>query len=598
MHNQNSSPNSREKFISRVTAYLSSGTGLIFVRTSSSSLWEALDDTSQAVATLLGSPHIRAARVLSWSPEAGLMEGLPAYASVAAALRIGGTGKVSSLDPRKLQGLEVLQPKVLEEVSLPDAAGQVMGLLAQLGEGNLLIFFIFIPGTQLGHPATVGQLLGLARQAEIGRARVLLFITNEEIPDVLQPISVVEDHPRPDRERILREMSGVIAANLEEAPDFSSPEWAGVLASAARILGGLTTPEIRQATAEALLLVWQERSRGSSRTLEEVIREIPNAPEAFLRRLLEEKAQLVRRHPALEWAWPEAQENLGGFARLKRDLRAIAVSFAEEAEELGIRPARGIFLVGPPGTGKSLAARVIAGALGFPMFRLDIGALFGPLLGQTEAAVRDALAAVSAAAPCVLLVDEVDKGLGGVLGGLERDGGTAHRVLGTLLTWLQEDRSPVLVVMTANRISGLPPELLDRMPYTYGVGLPGPKERREILAIHLRRRGQALPEEALARLAAEADGRSGRSIEAAVEQGILQALSAGRLGDPAALEAAIREALRAARPVSETMPEAVAELEQVARRFPFVNEVEAEAEEATSEAPAPAQAARRRRILA
>jgi hypothetical protein len=593
---RNNYHNLREKFISRVTACLSSGAGLVFIRASSSSLWEALDDTAQAVATFLGSPHIRMARVLSWSPEAGLMEGLPAYASVAAALRIGGTGKVSSLDPKKLQGLEVLQPKVLEEAPLPDAAGQVMGLLGQLGEGNLLIFFVFIPGSQLGHPATVGRLLALARQAEIGRVRVILFITNEEIPDVLRPVSVVEDHPRPDRERILREVSGVIAANLEETPDFSSPEWAGVLDSATRILGGLTTPEIRQAVAETLLLVWQERSRGNSRTLEEAIREIPNAPGAFLRRLLEEKAQLVRRHPALEWAWPEAPENLGGFARLKQDLPGIAASFSEAAEALGIRPARGILLVGPPGTGKSLAARVIAGALGFPMYRLDIGALFGPLLGQTEGAVRDALASVSSAAPCVLLVDEVDKGLGGIVGGLERDGGTAHRVLGTLLTWLQEDRSPVLVVMTANRISGLPPELVDRMPYGYGVGLPGPKERREILAIHLRRRGQGLPEEALARLAAEAEGRSGRSIEAAVEQGILRALAAGRLGDPAALEAAIREALRATRPVSETMPEAVAELEQVARRFPLVNE--AGAEEATAEAPAPAQAARRRRILA
>jgi hypothetical protein len=592
------SQNYRDKFIGRATAYLSSGTGLIFIRASSSSLWEALDDMSQAVATLLGSPHIRMARVLSWSPEAGLVEGLPAYASVAAALRIGGTGKVSSLDPKKLQGLEVLRPKVLEEVSLPDAAGQIMDHLDQLGEGNLLLFFVFIPGSQLGHPATVGRLLGLARQAEIGRVRVILFITSEEIPDVLRPVSVVEDHPRPDRERILREVSGVIAANVEEVPDFSSPEWTGVLASAARILGGLTTPEIRQAVAEALLLVWQERSRGNSRTLEEVIREIPDAPGAFLQRLLEEKAKLVRRHPALEWAWPEAPENLGGFARLKRDLPAVAVSFSEEAEKLGIRPARGIFLVGPPGTGKSLAARVIAGALGFPMFRLDIGALFGPLLGQTEGAVRDALAAVSTAAPCVLLVDEVDKGLGGIVGGLERDGGTAHRVLGTLLTWLQEDQSPVLVVMTANRISGLPPELLDRMPYVYGVGLPGPAERREILAIHLRRRRQALPEEALARLAAEADGYSGRSIEAAVEQGILSTLAAGRLGDPAALEAAIREALGASRPVSETMPEAVAELEQVARRFPFVNEVEANEEgKAPTEAPAPAQAARRRRIL-
>lgn len=592
----NNSSNSRKKFIARVTDCLSSGTGLIFVRISSSSLLEAVDDTAWAVAELLKSPRIRTVRVLAWAPAPRLLEGLPDYASVAAALRIGGSGKVSSLDPKKLQGLEVLQPKVLDQSSLSDAIEQVINLTAQLGDEALVIFFVFIPGNQLGHPATVDLLLSLARRAEIGRVRVILFITNEEIPEVLRPISVVEDHPRPDLERIAQEMSGVIAANAEEIPDFSSPKWEELLRSAARVLGGLTIPEVRQATAEALLGAWRERRRENpGLSLEEVIQDLPAAPGAFLRGLLEAKARLVRRHPALEWAWPEPPENLGGFARLKRDLRAIAVSFSEEAEELGIRPARGIFLVGPPGTGKSLAARVIAGALGFPMFRLDIGALFGPLLGQTEGAVRDALAAVSAAAPCVLLIDEVDKGLGGIVGGLERDGGTAHRVLGTILTWLQENRSPVLVVMTANRISGLPPELLDRMPYVYGVGLPGPAERREILAIHLRRRRQALPEEALARLAAEADGRSGRSIEAAVEQGILRALSAGRLGDPEALEAAIREALRATRPVSETMPEAVAELEQVARRFPFVNEVEAE--EATAEAPAPAQAARRRRIL-
>lgn len=581
--------NNNETFKARVRAHLGSGTGLILVR--AADLLGAARDTAEVVAALLQLREIRAARLLFWSPGWGLAEGFPPYVPLSAAMEIARTGKVPNLSPDRVRGPILPPPKVLDDLPLPEAARRLLEDLERQEEGALWIFLVFLPEGQLTHPATVDHLLALARQAEVGRLRVIVFIgPADQLPSPLVPHAAVEDHPRPDRGQILREVVGVLQSNLDESPDFASPEWEAILGRAARILGGLTIPEVRQATAEALTLLWMaQRRERPSLSLEELIQGIPEDPEGFLRGLLEEKARLVRRVPALEWAWPEPAENLGGFSRLKRDLPGIAASFSEAAEALGIRPARGILLAGPPGTGKSLAARVVAGALGFPMFRLDIGSLFGPLLGQTEGAIREALAAAAAAAPCVLLVDEVDKGLGGILSGGERDGGTSHRVLGTLLTWLQEDRSPVLVVMTANRISGLPPELIDRMPYAYGVGLPGPAERQEILAIHLRRRGQALPPEALSRLAAEAEGRSGRSIEAAVEQGVLRTLAAGRLGDPEALEGAIREALRGARPVSEVMPDAVAALEEVARRFPMVNDTDvAEA------APAPR---RPRRIL-
>jgi len=151
---------------------------------------------------------------------------------------------------------------------------------------------------------------------------------------------------------------------------------------------------------------------------------------------------------------------------------------------------------------------------------LDAGRLFGSLVGQSESQTRQAIEAAEACSPCVLWIDEIEKGLSSNSGGL--DGGTSSRVFGAILTWLQEKTKPVFVVATANRIAQLPPELLrkGRFDEIFYVGLPTELERKDIFKIHLARRKRTLPEEDIEVLAKNSDRFSGAEIE----QGIIDAM--------------------------------------------------------------------------
>lgn len=143
-------------------------------------------------------------------------------------------------------------------------------------------------------------------------------------------------------------------------------------------------------------------------------------------------------------------------------------------------------------TGKSLVAKAVASVLGIPLVRLDIARVFSKYVGDSEQRMRSSLSMVEAMAPCVLFVDEIDKGLGGI--GQGGDSGTSMRVLGSYLTWLQELRAPVFNMVTANRVTGLPPELLrrGRFDQIFSVSMPNEAERVDVLAIHLRKRGRKL----------------------------------------------------------------------------------------------------------
>lgn len=231
------------------------------------------------------------------------------------------------------------------------------------------------------------------------------------------------------------------------------------------------------------------------------------------------KAEAVRRSETLELLAPLPMDQIGGLGALKGWLRKRARCYAPEARAAGVEPPRGIALVGPPGTGKSAAARAAADALGLPLARLDVGRVFGAYVGQSEARLREALATVEAMAPCVLMVDEVDKALAGGGG----DSGVGRRVLGGLLTWMQEVRG-VFVVFTANWPQHLPAELLrrGRLDEVWAVGVPGPEERREVLRIHLARRGRGEPpgmEEAVV----ASDGYVPAELEAAVRDALVEA---------------------------------------------------------------------------
>ncbi len=240
--------------------------------------------------------------------------------------------------------------------------------------------------------------------------------------------------------------------------------------------------------------------------------------------------------------------DVGGMGELKVWLNERKGAFgSEKAKEFGLPEPKGVLFVGPPGGGKSLLAKTTARLYGVPLLRFDMGKVFGSLVGQSEAQVRQAIDAAEACAPCVLWWDEIEKGMAS--GGL--DGGTSQRVLGTLLTWLQEKTAPVFVVATANDVSGLPPELLrkGRFDDIFVVSLPTLSERLEIAKIHLeRRKRNKIDAKAIA---AATDGFSGSEIEQAIIEGLFTAFAQER----DVVLADIMKSIRGTTPLSKTMKE-------------------------------------------
>ena len=202
----------------------------------------------------------------------------------------------------------------------------------------------------------------------------------------------------------------------------------------------------------------------------------------------EEKQQIVRKTGILTVEKPLDMAEVGGLEVLKQWLDRRKDIFGEEARRHGIMAPKGVLLTGVPGCGKSLCARGMADHWKLPILRLDMGAVFGGLVGDSEKNMRKAIATAKAMSPCILMIDEIEKGLAGSSGG-GGDGGTSTRVFGTLLTWMSDKTEPVFVVATANEFDRLPPEMLrkGRFDELFFVDFPNTAERRSILDIHLRK---------------------------------------------------------------------------------------------------------------
>lgn len=242
-------------------------------------------------------------------------------------------------------------------------------------------------------------------------------------------------------------------------------------------------------------------------------------------------------------------EQVGGLAGLKRWLARRRDAFFGEAPEL--EAPRGVLLVGVQGGGKSLAARAVAGAWGLPLLRLDVGSLYDKFFGETEKNLREALATAVLMAPCVLWIDEIEKAL--AEGG--NDAGTSRRMLGHLLTWMAERTAPVFIVATANDITRLPPELIrkGRVDEIFFIDLPRAEVRRDIFAIHLRRRDFDPDAFDLDGLADASEGFSGAEIE----QAIVSACYLARERRAALDGAHLLEELTRTRPLSVVMAEQI-----------------------------------------
>jgi predicted kinase len=280
--------------------------------------------------------------------------------------------------------------------------------------------------------------------------------------------------------------------------------------------------------------------------------------------VLEEKRQVIRKSGLLEYfATDERLATVGGLASLKGWLTRRGAAFSEAARRFGLPEPKGLLLLGVQGCGKSLTAKAIAAQWRLPLLRLDMGRIFSGLVGSSEENLRKAIRVSESVAPVVLWVDEIEKGLSGSQASGASDGGVTARVFGTLLTWLQEKTVPVFVVATANRIEGLPPELLrkGRFDEIFFIDLPALAERREILQIHVAKRGREPARFDLDVLAQRTEGFSGAELEAAVISGLYDAFAEGTELAQGHLERAVGESL----PLSVTMREEIVRLRDWAR---------------------------------
>ena len=242
------------------------------------------------------------------------------------------------------------------------------------------------------------------------------------------------------------------------------------------------------------------------------------------------KTDILNQSDLLELYPAESMSNVGGMENIKEWVGKRSRCYTEAAKAHGITPPKGCVVAGLPGSGKSLLAKCVASELGVSLIRLDFGRVFNSLVGESEKRMRTALKHVESMAPCVLFVDEVDKGLGGI-GSSGGDSGTSSRVLGSFLSWLNDNTKPVFTIMTANNVQGLPPELLrkGRFDEIFATGFPDAENRKEILSIHLRKRGwgDQFSVQELQILANLLKGFVGAEIEAVVCSALIDSFSKG-----------------------------------------------------------------------
>lgn len=282
-----------------------------------------------------------------------------------------------------------------------------------------------------------------------------------------------------------------------------------------------------------------------------------------------EKEQIIRKSGILDY-FPknESLKDVGGMENLKEWLKKRQLAYDKEARDWGLKEPKGLLLLGVPGCGKSLIAKSIASSWNMPLLRLDVGKVFQGIVGSSEDNIRKAIATAEAVAPCVLWIDEIEKGLSGVQSSGATDGGVTSRIFSTILTWMQEKTAPVFVVATANNINQLPPELLrkGRFDKIFFVDLPSQKEKENIFSIHLQKNRQNVSSFALDILAQKAEGFNGAEIEECVKEAMFTAYVESQESNiaPKLQMIHILDAIKNTVPLSKTMEKQITDLRKFA----------------------------------
>ena len=394
------------------------------------------------------------------------------------------------------------------------------------------ILFDFHP--YLSDPVIVRFLKDIAQEYPQCARTIILVSAELTIPRELESLTARCTLALPDRDERRTIVQGIAHQWLLAHPNEPVKADRQALDMLVENLAGLSASEAQQVARQAIF------AHGTIR-----LGDIPAATEA--------KYQLLNRHGILHYE-PTAQgmADVGGFDHFKDWLRKRGIAFDGSAPNLDVP--KGVLLLGVQGCGKSLAARASAGILNVPLLSFDCAGLFDKYIGESERNLRESLASADLMAPCVLWIDEIEKGFSSG----ESDGGAARRVLGGFLTWLAEKQTRVFVVATANEIEQLPPELIrkGRFDEIFFVDLPELKAREQILGIHAHKRGIPLDETMLQALASASEGFSGAEIEQAIVAALYTA-HAQHLNPSADM---IRNELAATKPLAVVMAEKVAAL--------------------------------------
>lgn len=408
-------------------------------------------------------------------------------------------------------------------------------------EPGIVVLLDFHPF--LANPIHVRQIKEIAADYDAAPRTLILLGHQADIPPEIAKLAARLELALPDNEAILRIVKEEVLA-WQTAHD--GAELKGereVFDVFLRHLSGLTELDVRRLVRCAV----QDDGLLGRDDLPRVIRQ---------------KHTLLARDSVLSFEIDTARfADVAGLENLKAWLERRKSVFLDAGAGAGLDVPKGIMLLGVQGCGKSLAAKAVAGAWSVPLMRLDFGALYNKYLGETERNLREALKAADAMAPCILWIDEIEKGVSTADG--TSDGGESKRVLGTLLTWMAERKSRVFIVATSNDIESLPPELVrkGRLDEIFFVDLPDEVVRGEILRIHLKKRGADPASIEIAQLVARTAGFSG----AEVEQAVIAAQYEAKAGGSALATAHLLAEIARTKPLSVVMAERVAYLRAWAR---------------------------------
>lgn len=443
---------------------------------------------------------------------------------------------------RQIAGEQVENAPAPDETKDPDAMLGVIFTADQFCSGKRAVFLIKdLHGFMSGSPTVVRALRDIGRLFTKKSYTAILISPNFNVPAELEKETTLIDWPLPNAD----ELEAIIKSATANAPkNLPCKLGADEIARLRQAMIGLTAVEATNVLSMAMVTFKSFDSRA-------------------IALVLAEKKAIVRKSGYLEFYEADVSySDIGGSAKLKEYNRQVRAAFSPDAEAFGLPNPRGVLLVGVPGAGKSLMAKAATNGE-VPLLRLDIGALMGGLVGQSEGNTRAALKLAEALGNCVLWIDEIDKGMSG-MGGGDSDGGTTRRVLGTMLTWMQEQNTGAYVFATANDIGYIVrtmPELLRRFDDIWWVDLPNSRERAEIASIHLAKRKRDPGKFDLAAIARATKGFTGAEIEKAVASAMRAAFANGRDIDTDS----IIDAAKSLVPVSRQMGEKLTALRSWAR---------------------------------